>query len=205
MNKKICIYGASGHSKVIVEIIENLGYVVYDLYDDDPSKKLLFDYAITNDRSILNTKDIEWVLGIGNNAIRKKIAENNLLNYGILVDKSANISKRSQIGAGSVVMPGASVNSSSIIGKHVIVNTNSSIDHDCILEDFVHLSPNAALCGGVSVGEGTHIGAGAVVIQGVSIGKWSIVGAGSVIIKDVPDHVTVVGNPGKITRQDYKK
>lgn len=58
-------------------------------------------------------------------------------------------------------------------------------------------SPNAALAGDVKVGEGTHIGIGAQVIQGITIGKWCTIGAGAVIIKDVPDGVTVVGNPGR--------
>jgi len=32
----------------------------------------------------------------------------------------------------------------------------------------------------------------------IKIGKWATIGAGAVIIKDVPDGVTVVGNPGRI-------
>lgn len=202
MNKKFCIYGASGHSKVIIEIIENSDYEVYGLYDDDSSKKLLFDYAIGNDESILQAKNVDWIIGIGDNVTRKKIAEKNLLNYGILIDKSANISKRIKMGKGTVIMPGVSINSSTIIGAHSIINTNASIDHDCILESYVHISPNATLCGGISIGEGTQVGAGSVVIPGIKIGKWSKIGAGTVIIKDVPDQVTVVGNPGRIINRN---
>ena len=66
------------------------------------------------------------------------------------------------------------------------------------MSDYVHISPNATLCGGVNVDEGTHIGAGVVIIPGIKIGKWVKIGAGAVIIKNVPDRVTVVGNPGRI-------
>ncbi|MDQ2720952.1 MAG: acetyltransferase [Bacteroidota bacterium] len=200
MKTGYCIYGASGHSKVIIEILEKSDFRINCLYDDDPKKKLLFEYSVSNQRSILTLPNVSWIIGIGNNIARKKIAKNNLLDYGIAIDKSANISKRTIIGKGTVIMPGVTINTSTIIGNHVIVNTNASIDHDCILGDYSHISPNATLCGGVSVGEGTHIGAGATIIPGIKIGKWAKIGAGCVIIKDVPDYVTLVGNPGKVIK-----
>ncbi len=200
MNKVYCIYGASGHSKVIVEILEKSDCIIKGLYDDNPEKKSLFNYSVSNQTSMLMLQNVNWIIGIGNNAIRKKIVDRNTLNFGIAIDKSSNISKRVQIGKGSIVMPGVSINSSVIIGEHAIINTNSSIDHDCIIGDYTHISPNATLCGAVIVGEGTHIGAGAVIIPGIKIGNWSNIGAGAVIIKDVPDFVTVVGNPARLIK-----
>lgn len=198
MSKKFCIYGASGHSKVIIEILEKLGYNIKGLYDDNAAKKLLFEYRVTNEKSFLQLPGVNWMIGVGNNETRKKIAKDNLLNYETVVDKSVNVSKRIQIGKGTVIMPGVTINSSAVIGNHVIVNTNASVDHDCVLEDYVHISPNATICGGISIGEGSHIGAGAVIIPGIRIGKWVKIGAGSIIIRDVADHVTIVGNPGRI-------
>ena len=198
MGTQFYIYGASGHSKVIIEILERSGNQVNHLFDDDPEKTSLFEYPVSNRRSLLQSIEVSWIIGIGNNKIRKEIAENYILNYGFAIDKSACVSKRTTISHGTVIMPGVIINSSTIIGKHTIINTNSSVDHDCIIGDYVHISPNATLCGGIHVGEGAHIGAGAVIIPGIKIGKWAIIGAGSVIIKDVPDRTTVVGNPGEI-------
>ena len=200
MNKSYCIYGASGHSKVIIEIIENAGNSIKGLFDDDPLKKKLLDYEVSNESSIFDLQGVAWIIGIGNNKTRKNVAENHLLSYDFAIDSKATISGRIEIGKGTVIMPGATINLSTVIGKHAIINTNSSVDHDCILEDYVHISPNATLCGSVIVGEGTHIGAGAVIIPGIKIGKWATIGAGSVIIKDVPDFATIVGNPGKIIK-----
>ena len=200
MSKAYYIYGASGHSKVIIEIIEKAGGIIKGLYDDDPEKKLLLTYPVTNEKSILVLNDINWIIGIGDNTIRKKISENNSLAYTTAIDSSSNISGRTEIGIGTVIMAGVSINSSSIIGHHVIINTNASVDHDCVIANFVHVSPNATLCGGVTLGEGTHVGAGAVIIPGITIGKWVKVGAGAVIINDVPDFATVVGNPGKVIK-----
>ena len=198
MKNQFCIYGASGHSKVIIEILERRGELIKGLFDDDPGKKELLDYRVHNTRDFLQFNNCNWIIGIGDNAIRKKIAENNSLNYKEIIDIGTNISKRITVGKGTVIMPGVTINSSVVIGRHAIVNTNASIDHDSILMDYVHISPNATLCGGVSIGEGTHVGAGAVIIPGIKIGNWVKIGAGSVVIRDVPDNATVVGNPGRI-------
>lgn len=48
------------------------------------------------------------------------------------------------------------------------------------------------------LGDGCSIGAGAVILPGVRIGKSATVGAGAVVTRDVPDGVTVVGNPARI-------
>ena len=84
------------------------------------------------------------------------------------------------------------------IGNHCIVNTAASIDHDCVLEDFTFVGPNATLCGEVHIGEGSFIGAGSVILPGIKIGKNCMIGAGSVVTKDIPNNVTVYGNPAKI-------
>jgi acetyltransferase-like isoleucine patch superfamily enzyme len=47
------------------------------------------------------------------------------------------------------------------------------------------------------VKKGASIGAGAVIVCGVTIGENAMVGAGAVVTKDIPDNVTVVGNPAK--------
>ena len=153
MKQSYCIYGASGHSKVIIEIIENAGNSIKGLFDDDPLKKRLLDYKVSNGTSIFDLQNVAWIIGIGNNEIRKRVAENNLLSYDNAIDSKSTISGRIEIGKGTVIMPGAIINSSTVIGKHAIINTNSSVDHDCILEDYVHISPNATLCGGSSLFE----------------------------------------------------
>ncbi len=201
-NNRYGIYGASGHGKVIIEILELSGIEISLIYDDDERKQDFLGFPIDHEKEVLNQSIIEWIIAVGDNATRKKIALSNNISFGRAVHVSSNISKRVYVGRGTVIMAGVSINSSTSIGKHVIINTNSSIDHDCEISDFVHVSPNATLCGGVSVGEGTHVGAGAVVIPEIKIGQWAKIGAGAVIIKDVPaDFSTVVGNPGRIIKE----
>ena len=203
-NNGIYLIGAGGHAKVIADILEKNNFSILGIIDKNlAGTSFLKKYAVKADWQDFEIKDVDnFIIGIGNNQIRKSIS-NDLLNgrfFAIIKDKSSNISIYSHIGEGSVVMPGVTINVDVKIGAHCIINTNSSIDHDCILDDFVHISPNVGLAGNVQVGEGTHIGIGASVIQGIKIGKWCTIGAGAVVIQDVPDFAVLVGNPGKIIK-----
>lgn len=192
------LYGASGHAKVIIEILELNRIEIQGLFDDNLAIKELLGYPCFG--SLHESVAEDLIISIGDNKLRKKVSERFQSNYGKAVHPSAQISRRAFISEGTVVMGNAVINTGTVIGKHVIINTSASIDHDCRIDDFAHISPNATLCGGVSVGEGTHIGASAVIIPGIKIGKWATIGAGTVVINDVPDNVTIVGNPGKIIK-----
>ncbi len=201
---KTFLYGASGHAKVIAEILEENNIQIGGLFDDNPEIKNLLEYKCFGKYDEKKLKNNKLIISVGDNNIRKNIAEkNSLINFDTVIDKSANVSKRALVKKGTVIMKGVSINSETKIGYHCIINTNSSIDHDCNIGDFVHISPNSALAGNVFVGEGTHIGTGVNVIPNLIIGKWCVIGAGAVIINNIPDFSVVVGNPGKIIKENY--
>lgn len=196
------LIGASGHAKVIIDILKTQHINILGLFDDNPDLKSLLEYPVLGKLSLDLLKDDVLIISIGNNKTRKKVVGSLPENtkYGRAISPLASVSEYAKVDAGTVIMQGAVIQSSTIIGKHCIINTQASVDHDCLIEDFVHISPHGCLCGGVAVGEGSQIGAGAVVIPGVSIGAWSIIGAGSVVLRDIPDGVVVAGNPAKIIR-----
>ena len=208
MHKKVVIIGAGGHAKVIADIIEKSGDIVYGFLDDNLKK----DTIILNDKKQkvigdLNARftlpitepDLEFVIAIGDNERRKKIAEKGMPNikYYTAIHPSVNIGINVEIGEGTVVMANSCINSSAKIGKHCIINTGAIIEHDNIIEDYVHVSPNATLCGTVSVGSLTHIGAGAVIKNNMKITNNCIVGAGAVVVKDIDKQGTYIGVPAK--------
>ena len=195
------LFGASGHSKVVIDAIESsTDYDIETIFDDNPKSDFMAGIPIVkaNGDIIKNLKD--FIITIGNNPLRKKIVENLNTNYLTVIHSKAIVSKTVEIGVGTVVLAGSIINTDAIIGAHCIVNSGVVIEHDCEIDNYVHVSPNASLAGNVRVGEGTHIGIGSTIIQGIKIGKWVMVGAGTVIIKDVPDYAVVVGNPGKIIK-----
>ena len=194
------LYGASGHAKVVISSLLSKKIPISAVYDDDKTKQNLLNYTISHDLEKLFELNDEFIISIGDNYIRKLVADKLSCYFGIAVHHTAVIDNSVIIDIGTVVFHNSVIQSSVNIGKHVIINTSSSIDHDCSINDFAHISPNVTLCGNIIIGEGTHIGAGAVVIPNISIGKWCKIGAGSVIIKDIPDYSVVVGNPGKIIK-----
>ena len=188
------LYGASGHGKVIKDILEAQSRSVEGFVDDNPDIKDLSGLPVVH-----STDGV--VVSIGVNATRKKVAER--LNCNIAeaaIHPSAVVSGSASIGVGSVLMPGSIVNADARIGKHCIVNTGASVDHECVVGDYVHIAPHASLCGQVQVGDGTLIGVGASVIPCVRIGKWCTIGAGAAVIEDVPDGAVVVGVPARIVQ-----
>jgi sugar O-acyltransferase (sialic acid O-acetyltransferase NeuD family) len=192
------LYGASGHAKVIIDILKSQGKNILGLIDDNPSINELLGYKVYHNFGNLSP----LIISIGDNKTRKKIAEHlSGICFETAVHASAILSDTCTIKEGTVVMQGAIIQSCSEIGRHCIINTGASVDHDCKIHDFVHISPHATLCGNATIGEGTWVGAGTVVIPGVKIGNWSIIGAGSVVTKDISDHVLAVGNPCKVIKQ----
>ncbi len=56
-----------------------------------------------------------------------------------------------------------------------------------------------------TLGNNIVVGTGAKVLGNIVIGDNSYIGANAVVIKDVPPNATVVGVPGRVTKQDGKK
>ncbi len=56
-----------------------------------------------------------------------------------------------------------------------------------------------------TIGDNVVIGAGAKVLGNITVGDNSYIGSNAVVIKDVPPNSTVVGVPGRITKQDGRK
>lgn len=194
------IYGASGHGKVVADILDSNLVQIDAVVDDNPEVQEFLTRQVQHTFSE-EMLEKETIFAIGDNKIRKRVAGDFKGKVAsALVHSSAVVSKNCTVENGTVVMANACINAAAKVGRHAIINTGAVVEHDVELEDFVHVSPGAVITGNVFVGEGTQVGAGAVIIPGVKIGKWCVIGAGSVIIKDVPDFATVVGNPGKVLK-----
>ncbi len=189
------LYGASGHGRVIKEILESLNQKVDGFIDDNPAVDEQLGLPVSH-----SVEDVdEVIVSIGDNGMRKRVAEKLRCKFAKgIVHPKAVFSQTANIGEGSVVMAGAVVNAGTVIGNHSVINTCASVDHECQIGDYVHIAPGAHLCGLIQVGEGTLIGAGASVIPCVKIGRWCTIGAGAAVVSDVPDGATVVGVPGRI-------
>lgn len=199
MNNRLIIIGAGGHGKVIADNAIKNGYTDICFVDDHATGTCMgFPIVGTGaDVSSLDNGKTDFIIGVGNNEIRKRIAEAHDVNWVTLVHPSAQIGACVSIGKGTVVMAGAIINPCASIGEHCIINTGAIVEHDNVVEDYVHISPNAALGGAVRVGNLTHVGIGAVVKNNIAICDHCVIGAGAVVVKEIKDSGTYVGVPSR--------
>lgn len=198
--KNIIIFGAGGHSLVIIDLIKELKeYTIIGIYDDNKEGGVDGIPILGKiDDNIIKDAD-EYIIGIGHDRVRKNIYEQFYnLPWATLIHPRSIVSKRASINYGTVVLAGAIIQPGVNVGKHCIINTNSNIDHESYINSFSSICPGVTICGNVNIGELTFIGANSTIIQRITVGKNCIVGAGTVIIKNVNDNCKIVGNPGRI-------
>jgi len=119
------------------------------------------------------------------------------------------LSQASRFMTGIEIHPGAKIGERFFIdhGMGVVIGETAIIGDDVLIYQGVTLG-GAGLEKGKrhpTVGNNVVIGAGAKILGNIIIGDNSYVGANAVVIKDVPPNSTVVGVPGRITKQDGKK
>ena len=212
MCNKIIVLGASGHAKVISDMVIKTGNTLIGFLDDNIKAGTTIIEFENQEYKVLGkikdaikifeeNPDTKFIIAIGNNNIRAKIAEKLKLPYITLIHPSANISILTTIGEGTVIMANATVNAGTQIGSHCIINTGAIVEHDNKIENYVHISPNATITGTVNIGECTHIGAGAIVRNNINITCNCVIGAGAVVVKDIEEKGTYVGVPAKLLKK----
>ncbi|WP_164126598.1 acetyltransferase [Sphingobacterium luzhongxinii] len=199
---RIAIIGYSGHAFVVLDACKKMGMPVR-FYCDRSKIEHNNPYQLTflgdeGDESFDWGRVDKFVLGIGDNSLRRKVAAR-VRNAGkeliTIIHPSAVVNDFARIGDGSFLSSNCVVNTLAFVGKNCIINTGAIIEHECVLGDSVHIAPGAVLAGNVKVGDGTFIGANSVIKQGVTIGGNVTLGAGSVVLRDIKDNETWVGNP----------
>jgi len=110
---------------------------------------------------------------------------------------------------GIEIHPGARIGKRFFIdhGMGVVIGETAIIGDDVLLYQGVTLGGTGLEKGKrhPTIGNNVVIGAGAKVLGNITVGDNAYIGANAVVIKDVPPNSTVVGVPGRITRQDGKK
>ena len=194
----VVVYGASGHARVLIDLMRLAGRLFpVAAVDDGSSDEQVLGVPVIGSSSMLpqlKADGIELaVLGIGsvqNHRGRAKLYDRlvaagfsipNLIHPRALVEPSV------VIGIGNQLFAGAVVGSAAKVGDNTIINSGTIVSHDCVIGSHTHLAPGAILAGGVEIGENTLVGMGVTVYLGVRIGSNVVIANGSHIMKDVPD------------------
>ncbi|MDD4940657.1 MAG: serine O-acetyltransferase [Candidatus Omnitrophica bacterium] len=110
---------------------------------------------------------------------------------------------------GIEIHPGARIGKRFFIdhGMGVVIGETAVIGDDVLLYQGVTLGGTGLEKGKrhPTIGNNVVIGAGAKVLGNIIVGDNAYIGANAVVIKDIPPNSTVVGVPGRITRQEGRK
>lgn len=212
MTDRICIIGASGFGREVMDVATTRGYREFAFLEMNEGLEPIEGFPVLLDtpEQVAELAGNGWhfAIGIGTPAHRKKIAERMAdCIFPALIHPDSSFG-RNQIEVaravpGLFVAAGVRMTNTIRLGRHSLFNLNVTVGHDTIVDDYAAMMPGVNISGNVHLGEGCYIGTGASVINGdnqakLQVGAFSTVGAGAVVVRDVPPGTTAVGVPAKV-------
>jgi len=213
IRRNVAIIGCSGHAHVAADILSLMAgvQIVGFLGDRELVGGLKYGFPVLGPpkhlSGLVSEGTVDAVLvAIGDNAIRARVAEKIIQQYGqtmfiSAVHPASTVSTRSILGPACLVAAGAVIGPGSDVGFGSIVNTNASLDHDCVVGRYVSLAPNSVTGGNVVVGDYAAIGIGASVYHGVNVGADVVIGGGAVVTNDIEPSTVAFGVPAEVRSQ----
>lgn len=208
MEEGCIIVGAGTYGQVYAEYLSEY-YNIIGFIDDN---KLLCNKEIRGIKVLGNfdfllknvDRDINVFVPIGNNETRvrllREIGEKGFKTPSF-IHKTVQVHHSVKIGKGVYILPGTQIMPLTEIKDFVLISMGVNIAHHTIIEQGCFFSQGSNIGASIHFRENVFCGIGSTIMTGVqNIGKKSTIGAGAVIIHDVPDGVTVVGNPGRIIK-----
>jgi sugar O-acyltransferase (sialic acid O-acetyltransferase NeuD family) len=203
-NAQILLYGAGGHAKAVMEMVQAIGVLrIAGIVDDNPALTgtSVLGIPVLGTRETLPQLAAQGIRlaangvgGIINIDIRVKLFEL-LAGYGfafpILRHPRATVESSAQIEDGVQVFANAYVGSSVLLHEKCMINTSAVVSHDCEIGRYTHIAPGCLLAGHVHVGERALVGMGVTTMIGLKIGNGARIGNGAVLLADVPERQIV--------------
>ena len=208
MGKNILgIYGAGGLGREVFELAKtiNENKKTWDgfLFIDDGTtasevnglKVLKYEEAKTAYGPAL-----EVTVGIGEPLVRKKLfgkLKKDGIHMPALIHPNVRMAETTTVGNGVTVQSGCFISCNITIEDYVYLQSMCNIGHDTILYEGCMVSTFCNIAGSVKIGRFTYVGMSAAIKENVTVGDNSIIGMGSIVYKDIPDGMTVLGNPAR--------
>lgn len=209
MTNKVGIFGFSGLAREVGDIAWEIGFSpVYVIRDPEEAVGADDSVSVILESDVLKHPGMEFVIGIGDNAIREKVYERfkDKLKFRNLIHPHSSFGRgqldRINRSIGVVVCAGVRMTNNIDVGAFTLFNLNATVGHDCLIDNFATVSPGACISGNVHIKRSAWIGTGATINQGTPgrklvIGARSMVGSGAVVVKDCEADGTYVGIPAK--------
>ncbi len=202
----LALYGAGSMGREFKYMADESGKwpeVVF--IDDQAEAEQLFGcsvYRFQQFRARFTSADVRFVVAIGEPKYRREAFERMIragYTGGLLVHPSAYISPDATVEEGTAVCHGVHIGSQARIGKNCYLSRNASVGHDAVVGDHTRLGVNAFIGGHTVISENAFIGAGVLLRDRIHFGSLSVAALGAAVFDDVPDGVTVIGNPARVS------
>lgn len=201
---RLGIYGSSGAGRTVKEMVDLIGKWDEIIFIDDTVEPDVFKGIPRMPYDIFKQKydidDTEVVIALGEPKYKEllfgKVAADGY-HFTNVFHPTSIISPSAKLGQGIIVHAGSIISADATVEDNVTLQQYVVVAHDAIIHSHVQISAFTVIAGRCEVGESTYIGLHAAVKDKVKIGSQSLVGMGSIVVKDVPDLVTVAGNPAR--------
>ena len=201
----LALYGAGAMGREFKEIADESREWSEIIFVDDHAKTEELSgcpvYRFQMFRNKYTPEEVRFVVSIGEPKFRLESFERmTRAGYkgGVLIHSSASVSPEAEIGEGTAVCQGVFVGSQAKVGSNCYLSRNASVGHDAVIGAHTRLGVNAFIGGHTVIGTNVFIGAGAMLKDRIKIGDASVVAMGAAVFENVPDKVTMIGNPARI-------
>ena len=206
-DKKLYIYGAGGHAKVVANAARLNGYEIAGFWEDS-GEKCGTDFFGSK---LISFQDIpigaNIFIAFGDNRLREAKGRVLAEKFRIvnIIHPSAQVASEVELGQGVYIAALSNIDPYCKLEDFCIVNNNANISHDTILHCGCHICGGGMLSGNCEVGSRVLFGIGSTMIEQCKIGNDTIIGAGSAVIKDIPANVMAAGVPAKVIKKIENK
>ena len=142
----------------MIELAQLLGIRNIGVFDDSDHSSIHIEgvqFLGVYNKEIATQAPI--IIAVGNNSIRKKLANKIKHQFATLIHPSAVVSPKASIQEGTVVLSNAVIQANAVIGAHGLRNVSAVIDHDVVLGNFVHIRPLAFIGSNSTISSETTI------------------------------------------------